>query len=260
MDAQFTGMTDVARPSVGKSLAVSRVSLAVWIVILAFAVTAFVGLYAAGLTVDWASGATILPIVPVCAGLAWYYRARRPDLWISSSCDAVAQLILILILSALCTYAAAAVGMPLRDSEFFAIDQWLGFDWLSYNDFHNARPWLATASAIAYSSILPQADFTLAVLAATRRFARLNVFLLALELSLAITIAISAVIPAVGCYAFFGVTAADFPNLSPQIDFVPQMVAIRSSAFHVIRFDDFQGLIMFPSFHACAAITAIWTL
>lgn len=258
MDAQFTGMTDVARPSVGKSLSISRVSLAVWIVILAFAVTAFVGLYAAGLTVHWASGATILPIIPVCAGLAWYYRARRPDLWISSSCDAVAQLVLILILSALCSYAAIALAMPLQDARLLAADRWLGLDWLAYNAMFNDRLWLAILSRVAYYTLLPQLGAIIVVFIATKRLERLPLFLLALALSLVLTVSIAAIAPAVGCYVHLQIGLQDFPNLAPTMTFLPQLEDLRAGAMHVIHFNDFQGLMTFPSFHACGAILAIW--
>jgi hypothetical protein len=63
------------------------------------------GYIAAGLSVDLWSGHYFLPLIPLCAGLAWFYRKLRPDPWIEAGAETVAQVMLILVLGTLLSYA-----------------------------------------------------------------------------------------------------------------------------------------------------------
>lgn len=37
------------------------------------------------------------------------------------------------------------------------------------------------------------------------------------------------------------------------------MDALHANTLHVVRFDDLQGLVSFPSFHTAAALMFVWT-
>src|SRR5205085_11416393 len=85
-----------------------------------------------------------------------FYRSVRPDERLHRALEAAAQMFLVLLLGILLSYAAMAVGLPYRDAELNAFDQWLGLDRRAYLDLVNARPWLAKAAEYAYLSIQPQ--------------------------------------------------------------------------------------------------------
>jgi hypothetical protein len=65
----------------------------------------------------------------------------------------VAQLLLILMLGLLLSYAATVIAMPYRDEELLAFDRWLGFDRESYVRFFTDQPWKIRVSNLA---MLPQ--------------------------------------------------------------------------------------------------------
>lgn len=78
------------------------------------------------------------------------------------------QILLIIFLGSLLAYGAATSHLPYRDAHLLAADRWLGFGLQAYLSFVNARPWLASLSLVAYTTMLWQAALIFAVLTLTR--------------------------------------------------------------------------------------------
>lgn len=234
----------------------------IWLLIAAMAVGLAVSYWAAGLSLDLWSGWQILILLPLCFLVAWYYRYRRIDPWISAGAGAAAQLTLILLLGTLLSYAAAAPAFPYRDAELYAADRALGFDWRSYLAFFNAHPIAGSIGNIAYFSMKLQIPLILIVLVATSRIVKLQQFVIATAASLAITLAVFVFVPAVAYYAYLGIHPSDFSNLTPSTPYahIRHLEEIRSGLVRVVRFNDLEGLITFPSFHTVSALLYAWAL
>ena len=174
--------------------------------------------------------------------------------------ELITQILLIIFLGELLTYGAAASGLPYRDAELLAADRWLGFDLQGYLGYFNARPRLAMLTLIAYMSMLWQPPIVFVVLTLTRRVERLQSFAVSLVVSLAITIAIFALLPALGWYGYLRFDPAAYPNLGFFTDFVSHLEDLHSGTLRAIPLDDIRGIISFPSYHAAAAVLAIWAI
>ncbi|MEH6951944.1 phosphatase PAP2 family protein [Nitrobacter sp. NHB1] len=229
-------------------------------IILAMIGALAVSYWAAGLSLDLQSGWKILIVIPVCLSVAWYYRYRRVDPWIATGAESAAQFTLILLLGTLLSYAAAAPAFPYRDAELYAADRILHFDWRSYLAFFNAHPALGYIGNIVYFSMKLQIPIVLIVLLATSRIAKLQQFIIATAASLIITLAIFTFVPAVAYYAYLGIQPSDFANLHPSTPYahIRHLEGIRNGLVHVVRFNDLEGLITFPSFHTVSALLYIW--
>ena len=137
-------------PSDSDRETLAATSRLIWIIVAAMLAAICAGYWAAGLSLDIWTCRYVVPIVPLCAAIAWFYRTRRPDPWIAQGAESVAQVLAILLAGTLLTYAAAAACFPYRDHELNATDIALGFDWRAYLNFVNAHPWLGLLCHGAY--------------------------------------------------------------------------------------------------------------
>jgi hypothetical protein len=157
------------------------------------------------------------------------------------------------------SYIAAAVDLPLQDANFARLDRLLGLDWPTYYRFVLARPWLLPYAYLSYAAItLPGVGVPLA-LGLTGRFVRLQRFVLATVLTVAVCAAVSAVLPAIGTYSELGLSASlgDFRAGGYLVQF-EVLPVLRDGGLRVLDLAHLGGIITFPSFHAAAAILAIW--
>lgn len=242
------------------TLAIVRTNRITWGVIAAMLLALGIAYPAAGLTLEIGDGWGMLLAPLVCLLISLYYRYHRIDRYISTGAETGAQLVLILLLGALLSFAAATTNFPYRDVELHAFDRWVGFDWRAYLDFFNTHYYLGYAAHIAYLSINVQPVLLILVLTATGRFLRVQQLVLATGLALCATIAIFVFTPAVDNFAFLGVQPGDFANLTPTFSYqhVAYLEALRTGTTHIVRLDDLTGLITFPSFHAISALLFVW--
>jgi membrane-associated phospholipid phosphatase len=231
-----------------------------WILIAAMALAVVAAYWAAGLSVDFRTMPSLVLMLPLCATLSVFYRFVRVDMGIVYTTEAIAQIFLIGLLGALLTYAGATLALPYRDAELLAADRWFGFEPLAYASFVNARPWLATVSAVVYLSIMWQPALIFVVLALSHRVARLHSFGVALLVALLITVAIFALFPALGWYGYLRVDDTAFPNLQLYWNFAAHLDAVRSGELRTIPLGDLRGIVSFPSYHTAAAILAVWAV
>jgi membrane-associated phospholipid phosphatase len=220
-----------------------------------------IGGAATGLSVDFKSNPTLLLLVAAYVATTFFYRSIRFDERLSQALVAVAQLLLIMLFGLLCSYAAAVTAMPYRDAELLAIDQWLGFDRTSYLRLFTDSPWKVHLSNFIYLSMLPQLALTPFFLIITSRMEHLQRFVAAYGIALISTIAIFVFVPAVGAFVYFDLTPAQYAALPIDVHTPARTLdTLRSGGLKIIRLDNLEGLIAFPSFHTAAAILYGWAL
>lgn len=219
------------------------------------------GVAATGLSVDFKSNPTLLLLAAAYIATTFFYRSIRFDERLSQALVAVAQLLLTMLFGLLCSYAAAVAAMPYRDAELLAIDQWLGFDRTSYLRVFTDSPWKVDLSNFIYLSMLPQLALTPLFLIITKRMEHLQRFVAAYGIALISTIAIFVFVPAVGAFVYFDLTPAQYAALPIDV-YTPARTldALRSGSLKIIRLDNLEGLIAFPSFHTAAAVLYGWAL
>jgi membrane-associated phospholipid phosphatase len=242
--------------------AIANASRAIWVLLAAMLVAVVHGFRSRGLEYDLGSGLSLYLIVAACVVVALVYRHWRPDPRISFGCEATAQLLILALLGMLLTYPLASLGFAYRDAELHAIDNWIGLDWLTCLDFINDHPILGLAGKVAYRSMAPQYLVVILLLVATSRFVRVQQYLLAVALSLLVTLSIFTFAPAVATYAHLRVPEAAYANLTPSVlyEHVRHLEAMRMGTPFVIRVDNIEGLIGFPSYHTVCAVIFIWAL
>jgi len=229
--------------------------------ILAMALAVWISFTALGLRIDFASNWPLVAIMLIYAVAALFYLHIRRDRRIASMLVVVAQLFLTLLLGLLLTYAASAAALPYRDAELSAIDLWLGFHRAAYVNAIHSVPGLNAVLDAAYLSIQPQTALVALALLLAGQLPRLQSFVLALGISLAATILIAVFIPAVDAAIYIDLAPRGAAALSPgTYSHVHTLEALRSGAMSVVRLDDLEGLITFPSFHTTNAILFAWAL
>jgi hypothetical protein len=232
-----------------------------WYGIAVLFVMTFFGIAVTGLRIDFSSNTALLAGSAGYAAVIAFYRYVRPDERLSEALTAVAQLLIIVILGLLLSYAATTIAMPYRDAQLQAIDLWLGFDRASYVRFFTDQPWKIQLSDFVYLLMLPQLAIIPLAMIVTGRIERLQRFIAAYGVALVMTIAIFVLVPAVGAFVHVDITPAQYAALPPEI-YTPARTldALRSGLMKTIELNNLEGLIAFPSFHTAAAILYTWAL
>jgi membrane-associated phospholipid phosphatase len=208
------------------------------------------------------------PIVIIMAGLAstlallsfallWKGSAWGPNL--SHAANVLSQLIAASMLIAPLTYMAASLNYPLQDRNLFAIDQFMGFDWMSYLNTVDQYG-LGSIYSVGYRTFSWQPLLVPIFLCLSGKAARAYQFSLAFVLTVMATVVISAFLPATGAYAFLGLSPADYPHLHPVADFehMRHLPLLREGKMRVLEIGQLTGIVTFPSFHAAGATLYLW--
>jgi len=234
----------------------------IWLIIGAMTLVFIVAGWNLNIYLDLRSAWKAALAIVCCLAISWIYRWLRPDPWIAFGARALAQLAIILSLGVLLSYVAAATSLPYRDGDFHWIDQWLGLDSVSYLRFLNERPQLYRVISLCYASIRLQTVLVVGALVAASQFGRLQTYVIAVALALAVTLAVFILLPAGNIYSGLNISPADFPNLSlaAAFDHVVPLAAARNHTGYTINFDALAGLISFPSFHTASAVMFSWAL
>jgi PAP2 superfamily len=191
----------------------------------------------------------------------WRFRQTAPArLRTTFVIGAQAQVLLTTVILAPSTYVAASLGLPLQDEALVAIDRALGLEWRAYLDFVNTRPWLGDLLGYGYRMIQWPIFAIPLILGMCGHVLRLNQYVLAFALTLAVTTVVSAFVPAVAGFAHFGLTPADYPNLRPLADsnHLPDLRSLRAGMLAVLDIREVLGIVTFPSFHAASCLLYAW--
>src|SRR5688572_23104440 len=210
------------------------------------------------LTIEWPTATfTVTCLGGVCA--IWLYLFVQPGrnrrTW--AVAESLVVLLLIMSLGLIAStgqYLVALFHRPLIDPYLAMADHWLGVSvprlvvWTRHHD------WVAVALHHAYFTLAPQ--FLLAIVGlgvVLRDRDRLWEFTFHYHFCLLITVAASAVFPVECAFTFYG-----FESIIDQGRFIRQFEGLRAATFEVIRFDDLEGIISFPSFHAAGGLMVTW--
>ncbi len=151
--------------------------------------------------------------------------------------------------AAILTYLCATLGMPLRDTQFLALDAMLGFHWLAWSRFIGAHRVLEVPLFLVYDTFLPQIVGSILYFAHTEQTGRNAEMIWIAMLSVIVTAFFSALLPAVGPYVhFYGHPTSD----------IVVMMSLRTHSALRFPVNGLNGIITFPSFHTVLAIVFIY--
>jgi len=236
-----------------------------WLPIAAMGSLLALGLPFTGLSLEPVAYGVTLAVAAVLLALAYGHRIVKGELAdpkLLFSLGTIGQIILTCAIVGPLSYVAAKLNWPLQDQALLAIDRALGLDPEPIARYVNDHPWLADCLARGYGLIkLPLLGIPV-VLALTAHYMRLQLFMLAMSLALAVTIAISAVVPAIGTYWGLQLSAAHFPEINTAVyaGQLRDILALRDGSLHELRLFFLAGIVSFPSFHAASAVLYMWAL
>lgn len=159
-------------------------------------------------------------------------------------------------------YAVHRAGrsFPLVDATLDRIDRAFGYDWPAIFHFFADRPLLTQLSRIPYD-LAPQQMLLLTYLLMARRlYERILLLISANFLALFLTHVIAMFMPALGTYAFAGLSLADHPGVdfTTRAEHVPSLLAARMAIAPDLDAMQRFGIVTFPSYHAVMIVLAIW--
>lgn len=217
---------------------------------------------AAGLRVT--TSGCLLSVLAIAAFLVagWLVDHRRGMGIFASALYAGAFLCAFFIIIGVYSYAAAALNFPLIDARLAAADQAIGFDWRAYFAWLERYPLFNVVLAALYQSSTLMVSLCVLILAYSGRLDRLVEFCLVVSGSALIIVSFSAIMPAAGAFAYYGIEHKNFAFLSAVAgDYhLKTFEALRSGALRVIDPLRVGGVVTFPSFHTALAMATAWAL
>ena len=212
------------------------------------------------LRIEAASLANLALACLALGGAALFYRRVRINEKLSASCVALTQALVFSAAGSILSYLLARNGGAFWDATLYSWDRALGLDWLGYVRFVDAHDWLVLPFRLAYASLIPQIIVVILALGFSGRLDRLRAFILASIASGIAAILLSPLFPAISNYVHLGLTAADFRHVNPYAGYVHlhDLTALRSGEMTVLSLPKMQGIITFPSYHACLATLTLW--
>lgn len=164
--------------------------------------------------------------------------------------------ILFLVTTSLCgaiaAYAMQRFAFPLQDMNLASIDAALGLDWSAYAHWVDRHFIVQGIFHFAYHTVMAQIALPLVVLAFANQLNEVRVYLVAFALAFAITIVISALMPAAG--PIVSIDRSTF-NLIQFTGATPldHLMLLREPGPLILN-DVPGGIATFPSFHATIAV------
>lgn len=208
---------------------------------------------------DVISAIKVVLISAVLACVGWFYRAKRPNPRFEILCVETAFLLSFSAAATVFSYLITSLNLPLVDHYLLAADHALGFDWLSYVEFVNQRPWLGELSSIIYATTLTQVALTVIFLGLVAPLMKASQFVAAVMISSIICVAISGILPAAGALATLQPPAELLQSNLPIVDLAYKQVFfdLRSGDLRFVTLDDLRGLIAFPSYHGTLSMLVV---
>ena len=210
-----------------------------------------------GLHLQWSGALTVeLIFLAMLAGL-WANLQFGPgsprDREIADVLFVVLALLLFSAIASPLQYGLVALGSPYADPWLTAADAGLGINVSSLAAWTNTHLAIARILALAYQSFLPQLLLTVLALGFLRDRERLWEFAFHYYFCLIVALAAFAIWPAACPPAFLHFTSTlDISHL------IGQIAAFHDGRARALRFEDLEGLISFPSFHAAMGLIVAW--
>lgn len=142
----------------------------------------------------------------------------------------------------------AQVKLPLWDSRFAAADAAMGLNWADLASWVSAHPLMNAAFNISYAALGPEFIILISLLALTGRSTAAISFWRLFAVTALGTVFLGVLLPAAGPFVWFHEPGA------MSVPYVRQYAALRSGEMRNIDLSSAQGLVSFPSFHACLAV------
>jgi hypothetical protein len=213
----------------------------------------------AGLTIAWRSAVPLALVLAMVLAVWRLQSATARGDADTAIADAMAVLLLMLLLFAVATpaqYLALSLQRPLTDAALARADSALGVDVAALAAWTRAHRFALYTLYLAYSAFVPLLVAPILLLGFVyRRRDRLWEYCFHFHCCLIVTIVIFALYPAESAF--------QYRRFTPALDeagFIAHFTAVRSGAFHVIRFGSLEGLVSMPSFHAIGGMLAAWAL
>lgn len=237
-----------------------RLACANWALVAVMGLGLGLGLTLFGFTLDLPDFGIVLGIAAIYGVMGFFHLWRKqvPDPKVALILTAIGQLIFIVAFMGPLTYVAGAFDFPLRDDLYLAANRVLGLDPRLLLAFVNDRPELAMWFETAYGMIRWPLIGIPVILAMAMRYERLQLFVMAFGIALIATLAVSALLPAVGTYYGLGIGPETItPNLNAMIygKQAQDIPAIRDGSLRDLEVFKLAGIVAFPSFHAASAIS-----
>jgi hypothetical protein len=193
-----------------------------------------------GLTI---SGAEIkLGLIAVLVAISVAYRRRNRGK--ANMLEAVAWFFAFAATASVLTYLAASCAFPLQDETMERLDRAIGFDWSAWRNVLLDRPTPYRLLVVAYNTLFSQFLLVIIYFCKRDRFARIEELMLLMAATLAPTVLISAIWPALGPFAVH----------SGDLAYLRDLLALRAGGpWH---FDSLamQGIVTMPSYHTVLAV------
>lgn len=160
-------------------------------------------------------------------------------------------------------YASNTWQIPFYDDVFMMVDEKIGFDWQAWVTIFQLEPAVFFLMNIFYNSIYLQ-FLTLPMFSLVAGIPqKLQVFSMAICVSLLAVMLIAARFPAVGPYAHLGLIGGD-SSAATSLQ-IPQHLLnvhklqpiLRSNEAH-LDFRKAEGMVFFPSFHTACGVIFAW--
>jgi len=170
------------------------------------------------------------------------------DLRAAQLCKAIAQHFGLGCTLAVLSCLVAAFDFPLIDAALARADMALGISWIGIFNFVHSHQWITLTLTLGYNSIAVQPILLLFWLIGTRRFDRFNEFISLFALTLSVSIAISAVLPAAGAFVQYDVLSL------VNTDYWTLLTGLRNGTINEVMLSKIDGIVTFPSFHTALGI------
>lgn len=203
---------------------------------------------------------------PVVVLIASHYYGRWRDApHIRMMCGAgICSILFFVIYTAtivVLNYLVVSLNFPLYDRELAQWDAAIGFDWKAFLAWVNAHPYIGKILIGAYHSSVVQLVLVILVLSMTRNVARLRELCDLYVITSLVAVVLSGMFPAAGAYVYHRPEPTLFNNLNPGagVWHLEHFERLRNGSLRLIQLVQMQGLVTFPSFHTCFAMTLAWS-
>jgi membrane-associated phospholipid phosphatase len=193
-----------------------------------------------------------------------YYGKRRAAPQIRMMCHAgICSTLFFVIYTAVITilsYLVASLNFALYDRELAQWDAAIGFDWKAFLGWVNSHPLIGKILIWIYHSSVVQLVVIILLLSINMKISRLQELCDLYVMTSVIAVVLSGLIPAAGAYAYHAPEPTLFNNLNPNAGLwhIEHYEGLRNGSYRLIELGQMQGLVTFPSFHTCFAITLAW--
>ena len=159
-------------------------------------------------------------------------------------------------------YLTTAAAFPLVDDYLDQLDKMIGFDWVAFTGWLNARPLILEILRKAYNILPLITVFTLVYQLAFKHYEKLKEFLFVFSLTVIGTLMTGTFLPAIGAFEYNNPPSellTNIPAMSGRY-YLPHLYALRDGSMTVIPLDHLTGLIQFTSFHTTMALILTWAM